>query len=43
MLPLTAGFLAAGPVSGYLSDKIGSRGTGHRRDALLFARQPAWA
>jgi MFS family permease len=26
MLPLTAGFLAAGPVSGYLSDRIGSRG-----------------
>ncbi len=35
MLPLTAGFLAAGPVSGYLSDRIGSRGlaTG---GALLF-------
>jgi MFS family permease len=35
MLPLTAGFLAAGPVSGYLSDKLGSRGlaTG---GALLF-------
>jgi MFS family permease len=26
MLPLTAGFLAAGPVSGYLSDRFGSRG-----------------
>ena len=26
MLPLTAGFLAAGPVSGYMSDKVGSRG-----------------
>jgi MFS family permease len=26
MLPLTGGFLAAGPVSGYLSDRIGSRG-----------------
>ncbi|GAA1870766.1 MFS transporter [Pseudonocardia ailaonensis] len=25
MLPLTAGFLAAGPISGYLSDRIGSR------------------
>jgi MFS family permease len=25
MLPLTAGFLAAGPVSGYLSDRFGSR------------------
>jgi MFS family permease len=25
MLPLTAGFLAAGPVSGYLSDRIGAR------------------
>ncbi|MFB7658107.1 MULTISPECIES: MFS transporter [unclassified Streptomyces] len=36
MLPLTAGFLAAGPVSGYLSDRLGSRGlaTG---GALLFA------
>jgi MFS family permease len=26
MLPLTAGFLVAGPVSGYLSDRLGSRG-----------------
>jgi MFS family permease len=26
ILPLTAGFLAAGPVSGYLSDRLGSRG-----------------
>ncbi|MFY4723147.1 MFS transporter [Streptomyces sp. LaBMicrA B280] len=26
MLPLTAGFLAAGPVSGHLSDRLGSRG-----------------
>jgi len=36
MLPLTAGFLLAGPVSGYLSDRLGSRGlaTG---GALLFA------
>ncbi|MEW2165282.1 MFS transporter [Streptomyces sp. NPDC007084] len=35
MLPLTAGFLAAGPVSGWLSDRLGSRGlaTG---GALLF-------
>nr|WP_232792362.1 MFS transporter [Actinacidiphila yeochonensis] len=35
MLPLTAGFLLAGPVSGYLSDRLGSRGlaTG---GALLF-------
>ena len=35
MLPLTAGFLVAGPVSGYLSDRLGSRGlaTG---GALLF-------
>ncbi|CAM5272757.1 MFS transporter [Streptomyces xanthochromogenes] len=35
MLPLTVGFLAAGPVSGYLSDRLGSRGlaTG---GALLF-------
>jgi MFS family permease len=35
LLPLTAGFLVAGPISGYLSDRIGSRGlaTG---GALLF-------
>ncbi|MFE2373858.1 MFS transporter [Streptomyces sp. NPDC059398] len=35
MLPLTAGFLAAGPISGHLSDRFGSRGlaTG---GALLF-------
>ena len=35
MLPLTAGFLAAGPVCGYLSDRLGSKGlaTG---GALLF-------
>jgi MFS family permease len=26
LLPLTAGFLVAGPVSGYLSDRIGARG-----------------
>ena len=26
MLPMTAGFLVAGPVSGYLSDRLGSRG-----------------
>jgi hypothetical protein len=26
LLPLTAGFLAAGPVCGYLSDRLGSRG-----------------
>ena len=25
MLPLTAGFLVAGPISGYLSDRYGSR------------------
>ena len=35
MLPLTAGFLAAGPVSGYLSDRIGSRGLS-TSGALLF-------
>ncbi len=35
MLPLTAGFLAAGPVSGYLSDRIGSRGLA-TVGALLF-------
>src|SRR6202044_3274703 len=26
MLPLTAGFLLAGPLSGYLSDRFGARG-----------------
>ncbi len=26
LLPLTAGFLVAGPISGYLSDRLGSRG-----------------
>ena len=35
MLPLTAGFLAAGPVSGYLSDRFGSRGLA-TSGALLF-------
>ena len=35
MLPLTAGFLAAGPVSGYLSDRLGSRGLA-TSGALLF-------
>ncbi|SIS04848.1 MFS transporter [Williamsia sterculiae] len=35
MLPLTAGFLAAGPVSGYLSDRFGSRGLS-TAGALLF-------
>lgn len=35
MLPLTAGFLAAGPVSGYLSDRLGSRGLASG-GALLF-------
>ena len=25
MLPLTAGFLLAGPLSGYLSDRLGAR------------------
>ncbi len=35
MLPLTAGFLAAGPMSGYLSDRIGSRGLA-TCGALLF-------
>ena len=36
LLPLTAGFLAAGPVSGYLSDRLGSRGLA-TAGALLFA------
>ena len=35
MLPLTAGFLVAGPVSGYLSDRIGSRGLASG-GAMLF-------
>jgi len=35
MLPLTAGFLAAGPVSGFLSDRLGSRGLA-TAGALLF-------
>lgn len=35
ILPLTAGFLAAGPVSGYLSDRLGSRGLA-TCGALLF-------
>jgi MFS family permease len=35
MLPLTAGFLAAGPVSGYLSDRFGSRGLA-TAGAVLF-------
>jgi len=35
MLPLTAGFLIAGPVSGYLSDRLGSRGLA-TSGALLF-------
>lgn len=35
MLPLTAGFLAAGPVSGFLSDRVGSRGLA-TVGALLF-------
>jgi MFS family permease len=35
MLPLTAGFLAAGPVSGSLSDRFGSRGLA-TAGALLF-------
>jgi len=36
MLPLTAGFLLAGPVSGYLSDRLGSRGLA-TSGAVLFA------
>ncbi|WP_353945303.1 MFS transporter [Streptomyces sp. HUAS MG91] len=35
MLPMIAGFLAAGPVSGYLSDRFGSRGLA-TSGALLF-------
>ncbi|MFI6463452.1 MFS transporter [Streptomyces sp. NPDC050538] len=37
MLPLTAGFLAAGPVSGYLSDRLGSRGLATGGAALFGA------
>jgi len=37
MLPLTAGFLAAGPVSGYLSDRLGSRGLATAGAALFGA------
>ena len=33
MLPLTAGFLIAGPISGFLSDRYGSRPVRHRRHA----------
>lgn len=33
LLPLTAGFLLAGPVSGILSDRYGSRPCRHRRHA----------
>ena len=35
LLPLTAGFLLAGPVSGYLSDRLGSRGLA-TSGAMLF-------
>jgi MFS family permease len=35
MLPLTAGFLVAGPVSGFLSDRLGSRGIASA-GAVLF-------
>ena len=31
MLPLTAGFLIAGPISGYLSDRFGRAAVRHRR------------
>ncbi|MFE4869157.1 MFS transporter [Streptomyces sp. NPDC056682] len=37
MLPLTAGFLTAGPVSGYLSDRLGSRGLATGGAALFGA------
>ncbi|WP_328649341.1 MFS transporter [Amycolatopsis sp. NBC_00348] len=37
MLPLTAGFLAAGPISGYLSDRFGSRGLATGGAALFGA------
>ncbi|MFC0557227.1 MFS transporter [Planotetraspora thailandica] len=36
LLPLTAGFLLAGPVSGYLSDRFGSRGLA-TWGSILFA------
>ena len=38
MLPLTVGFLIAGPISGILSDRYGSRAVRDRRDARLGAR-----
>ena len=41
MLPLTVGFLVAGPVSGYLSDRFGARPVRHRRDARRGAQLPA--
>ena len=33
MLPLTAGFLIAGPAAGWLSDRYGARPVRHRRHA----------
>ena len=38
MLPLTLGFLIAGPISGFLSDRYGARAVRDRRDARLGAR-----
>ena len=35
LLPLTAGFLVAGPVSGTLSDRFGARGVRDRRHAAV--------
>ncbi len=38
LLPLTTAFLISGPISGYLSDRFGSRGLRHRRHARVRAR-----
>ena len=35
LLPMTAGFLIAGPISGHLSDRYGARGFRHRRHAAV--------
>ena len=45
LLPLTAGFLLAGPISGYLSDRFGVRLLHHRRAAAVRRqlRRPAAA
>ena len=38
LLPLTAGFLVAGPISGTLSDRFGARALRHRRHAAVRAQ-----